>query len=72
MKRSRFTIEEKVDILKQHLLEKKALSGICYENNIHPAMFYRWQTMNMLINGVQYKAVTFCLQMTEHRLIWRM
>ena len=42
-KRRRFTIEEKVDILKQHLLEKKALSGLCDENNIHPTMFYRWQ-----------------------------
>jgi transposase-like protein len=42
-KRRRFTIEEKVNILKQHLLEKKALSDLCDENNIHPTMFYRWQ-----------------------------
>ncbi|MCP4461031.1 MAG: transposase [Cytophagales bacterium] len=42
-KRSRFSIEEKVNILKQHLLEKKALSDLCDENNIHPTMFYRWQ-----------------------------
>lgn len=41
--RRRFTIEEKVRILKQHLLEKKALSDLCDENNIHPTMFYRWQ-----------------------------
>lgn len=42
-RRRRFTIEEKVNILKQHLLEKKALSDLCDENNIHPTMFYRWQ-----------------------------
>ena len=42
-RRRRFTIEEKVAILKQHLLEKKALSDLCDENNIHPTMFYRWQ-----------------------------
>lgn len=42
-KRRRFTIEEKVSILKQHLVEKKALSDLCDENKIHPTMFYRWQ-----------------------------
>ncbi len=42
-KRRRFTVEEKAKILKQHLLEKKTLSDLCDENNIHPTMFYRWQ-----------------------------
>ncbi len=42
-KRSRFSLEEKVSILKQHLLEKKVLSDLCDENNIHPTLFYRWQ-----------------------------
>ena len=42
-KRRRFTVEEKAKILKQHLLEKKALSDLCDENNMHPTMFYRWQ-----------------------------
>ncbi len=42
-KRSRFTLEERANILKQHLLEKKALSDLCDKNNIHPTMFYRWQ-----------------------------
>ncbi len=41
--RRRFTVEEKASILKQHLLEKKTLSDLCDENNIHPTMFYRWQ-----------------------------
>lgn len=38
-KRIRFTVEEKVKILKQHLLEKKSLPDLCDENNIHPTMF---------------------------------
>jgi len=42
-KRVRFTTEEKANILKQHLVEKKALSDICDKYNIHPTMFYRWQ-----------------------------
>lgn len=42
-KRNRFTTEEKVEILKQHLLEKKALSDLCDKYKIHPTMFYRWQ-----------------------------
>ncbi len=25
------------------MLEKKVLSDLCDENNIHPTMFYRWQ-----------------------------
>ena len=42
-KRRGFTVEEKANILKQHLLEKKALSDLCDGNNIHPTMFYHWQ-----------------------------
>ncbi len=42
-RRSRITSEEKVNILKQNLLEKKALSDLCDMYNIHPTMFYRWQ-----------------------------
>ena len=38
--RRRFTVEEKVTILKQYLLEKKRLSDLCDENDIHPMMFY--------------------------------
>ncbi len=42
-KRKKFTAEEKIVILKKHLLEKKAVSDICDEHGIHPTMFYRWQ-----------------------------
>ena len=42
-KRKEFSAEEKIVILKKHLLEKKAVSDICDEHGIHPTMFYRWQ-----------------------------
>ncbi len=42
-KKKKFSAEEKILILKKHLLEKKAVSDICDEHGVHPTMFYRWQ-----------------------------
>lgn len=42
-KRRFFSGEEKVAILKEHLLDKKPLSDICDKYQIQPTMFYRWQ-----------------------------
>ncbi len=42
-KRKKFTAEEKIVILKKHLLEKKAISDIWDEHGNHPTMCYRWQ-----------------------------
>lgn len=35
-KRENFTAQEKVCILKQHFVEKKAVSNLCDENGIRP------------------------------------
>ncbi len=45
MKRQRknYTAEEKVAILRRHLLEKVPISDLCEEYGLHPTMFYRWQ-----------------------------
>ena len=40
--RKRYLPEKRVEIMKQHLLEKKALSEVCDANGIHPTMYYRW------------------------------
>ena len=37
--------------MKQHLLEKKALSEVCDANGIHPTMYYRW-LKELLSNAV--------------------
>ena len=42
-KRKRFTAEEKVRLLRLHLLEKVPVSDVCDEYGVNPNMFYRWQ-----------------------------
>lgn len=41
--RRKFSSEEKVEILKRHLLEKEVISDICEGLKISPNLFYRWQ-----------------------------
>ncbi len=42
-KRKQYTPEEKVAILRKHLLEKVPVSEICDEQGLQPTVFYRWQ-----------------------------
>ena len=35
--------EDKVRILRLHLLEQKPVSALCDEEGIHPTLFYQWQ-----------------------------
>jgi len=41
--RRRFEPEEKVAILRRHLLEQMPVSDLCDEYDIQPTVFYRWQ-----------------------------
>ena len=41
--RRHFTPQEKVAILKRHLIEKTPVSDLCDEFGIAPNLFYRWQ-----------------------------
>jgi transposase len=41
--RRTFTPEQKVALLRLHLLEKKPISDICQENNLAVNLFYLWQ-----------------------------
>ena len=41
--RRNFTPQEKVAILKQHLLEGKSVSDVCDAHGLNPNLFYRWQ-----------------------------
>jgi transposase len=41
--RKRFTAQEKVAILRLHLLEHTPVSDLCDQHGIRPGMFYRWQ-----------------------------
>jgi len=41
--RRTFTAEEKVSILRRHLLDKVPVSNLCDEHGLNPTVFYRWQ-----------------------------
>ena len=41
--RKHYTGDEKVAILRRHLLEKEAISKLCDELGLQPTVFYRWQ-----------------------------
>jgi transposase-like protein len=41
--RKRFIAQEKVAVLRLHLLEHAPVSDLCDQHGIHATMFYRWQ-----------------------------
>ena len=41
--RRHFTGAQKVAILREHLIEKTALSEVCRKHDIPPTLFYQWQ-----------------------------
>ena len=41
--RKHYPPEEKVAILRRHLLEKEPISKLCDEVGLQPTVFYRWQ-----------------------------
>lgn len=43
-KRRVFSTDEKVAILKRHLVDKVAVSDLCEEYKIQPSVFYSWQS----------------------------
>jgi transposase-like protein len=42
-KRHNYTPEEKVSILKRHLVDKILVSDLCDQYELSPTVFYRWQ-----------------------------
>lgn len=42
-RRANFTAQQKVAILRQHLLENTAISDLCDQHGIQPGQFYTWQ-----------------------------
>jgi transposase len=41
--RKHYTPDEKVAILRRHLLDKEPISTLCDELGLQPTVFYRWQ-----------------------------
>ena len=50
--RRHFSGQEKVKILRMHLLEGKAVSDLCEQHKINPSLFYQWQR-TFFENGVR-------------------
>ena len=42
-RRRKYTAEQKVAILREHLVEGRRLSDLCDAYGLHPTVFYRWQ-----------------------------
>ncbi len=42
-KRKRFTAEEKVKLLRLHLVEKEPVLDLCDRHGLNPNVFYHWQ-----------------------------
>ena len=41
--RRHFSPEDKVKILREHLIDKKPISQVCEQHQIQPTLFYVWQ-----------------------------
>jgi transposase len=41
--RRHYTPEQKVNILRQHLIERTPVSDLCDQHGIAPTLFYQWQ-----------------------------
>ncbi len=41
--RKHYTAEEKIAILRRHLLDQEPVSKLCEELGLQPTVFYRWQ-----------------------------
>src|SRR5215813_9348979 len=62
--RKHFTPEEKVGILRRHLVDKVPVSELCEELSLRPTVFYRWQK-ELFENG----AAAFQSQERPHRQV---
>jgi transposase-like protein len=62
--RKQYTAEEKVAVLRRHLLDKVPVSDLCEELSLKPTVFYRWQK-EFFENG----AAAFQAQERPHRQV---
>ena len=62
--RNHYSAEEKVAILRRHLLDQEPISKLCDELGLQPTVFYRWQK-EFFENG----AAAFQAQERPHRQV---
>lgn len=66
-RRRRHTPDEKVSILKKHLLDQKPISEVCQEHGISPTLFYRWQQEFFEKGALTFQPSNFKKQQTEEQ-----
>ena len=42
--RKNYSADEKVAILRRHLIDRVSVADLCDEHQIQPTLFYKWQT----------------------------
>lgn len=55
--RKHYSPEEKVAILRKHLLEQVPVSELCDQCKLHPTLFYRWQKQFFENGAAAFSAV---------------
>jgi transposase-like protein len=46
--RRQFTPQQKVAVLREHLVEQVPVSDLCDNHKLHPTLFYQWQKANLV------------------------
>ncbi len=67
--RKHYTADEKVSILRRHLLEHVPVSKLCDERSLQPTVFYRWQKEFFENGAAAFGRQTRSDQAPEHQRI---
>lgn len=68
-KRRNFTGEEKVRILRRHLIDRVPISDLCDELGLQPTLFYRWQKEFFEHGAAAFERVSNGKKRSEERRI---
>ena len=66
-KRTHYTPQEKVAILRRHLVEQVPVSDLCDELGLQPTVFYRWQKQFFENGAAAFEGATGHAQKSAER-----
>ena len=67
--RKQYTPQEKVAILRKHLVDKVSVSDICDLHQIHPTVFYNWLKLFFENGGAAFERASKRITVTKDRQI---
>src|SRR5260370_26285109 len=65
--RKHYTAEEKVAVLRRHVLDKVPVSDLCEELGLQPTVFYRWQKEFFENRAAAFKATERARRQVEEK-----